>query len=67
MDPNQDNIIYQNEPLVNDQSQNLISEKLIDARSGCCMLLLLLLGLAVEGALVGIFSYDLTLFLVLVM
>ena len=66
MDPNQDNIIYQNEPLVNDQSQNLISEKLIDARSGCCMLLLLLLGLAVEGALVGIFSYDLTLFLVFI-
>ena len=66
MDPNQDNIIYQNEPLVNDQSQNLISEKLIDARSGCCMLLLLLLGLAVEGALVGIFSYDITLFIVFI-
>jgi hypothetical protein len=65
MNPNQDNIIYQNEPLINEQSQNLISEKIIDARSGCCMLLCLLLGLAIEGILVGVFSYDLTIFIVL--
>ena len=36
-----------NDPLIN-QDQNLISEKIIDAKSGCCMLFMFFIVLAVE-------------------
>ena len=36
------NVVYPNEPLVN-RDPNIISEKIIDARGGCCVLLIFLI------------------------
>ena len=55
MNPNQDNIIYQSDNLVNQGYQHLIQEKLIDARGGCCVLWILLLMFVLLGACIGIF------------
>ena len=56
MNPNQDNIIYQSDNLVDQSNHNLIKEKIIDARSGCCMLCIFLLSLLLEGALIGVMA-----------
>ena len=56
MNPIQDNIIYQSDNLINQPYHNLIKEKIIDARSGCCMLTIFLLTLLFEGALIGVFA-----------
>ena len=65
MNPNQDNIIYQSDNLVNQGYQHLIQEKLIDARGGCCVLWILLLMFVLLGACIGIFvSFSLVLSIV---
>ena len=56
MNPIQDDIIYQSDNLIDQPNQNLIKEKIIDARSGCCILTISLLTLLFEGALIGVFS-----------
>ena len=56
MNPIQDNIIYQSDNLIDQSNQSLIKEKIIDARSGCCMLCIFLLSLLFMGALIGIFA-----------
>jgi hypothetical protein len=55
MNPTQDNIIYQSDDLINQGYHNLIQEKLIDARGGCCILSILLLTFLFLGACIGIF------------
>ena len=55
MNPTQDNIIYQSDDLINQGYNNLIQEKLIDARGGCCILSILLLTFLFLGACIGIF------------
>ena len=55
MNPTQDNIIYQSDDLINQGYHNLIQEKLIDARGGCCILSILLLTFVFLGACIGIF------------
>ena len=55
MNPTQDNIIYQSDDLINQEYHNLIQEKLIDARGGCCILSILLLTFLFLGACIGIF------------
>ena len=55
MNPTQDNIIYQSDDLINQGYHNLIQEKLIDARGGCCVLWILLLMFVLLGACIGIF------------
>ena len=57
---NQDiNIVYPNEPLVN-RDPNLISEKIIDAHSGCCTLLLFLIIFIIEAVLIALLHKDAT-------
>jgi len=56
MNPTQDNIIYQSDDLINQEYHNLIQEKLIDARGGCCILSILLLTFLFLGACIGIFA-----------
>ena len=49
------NVVYPNEPLVN-RDPNIISEKIIDARGGCCVLLIFLIVFIIEGGAIALFS-----------
>ena len=54
----------QNDPLI-DPHKNLISEKIIDARSGCSILLIFFLIFIIGGALIGIFNDSQVLIIIL--
>ena len=53
------------EPLYN-ANQNLISEKIIDAKSGCCMLFIFFFILIVEGGLTALLSSNKTVLIIMI-
>ena len=63
--PDNDILINQNHPSQS-QSQNLITEKIIEAKSGCCVLLIFLFVIIIEGAAIGITSSNPTAMIALI-
>lgn len=59
------NVVYPNEPLVN-RDPNLISEKIIDARGGCCVLLIFLIIFIIEGGAMALSIKNSTLLIILI-
>ena len=59
------NVVYPNEPLVN-RDPNIISEKIIDARGGCCVLLIFLIVFIIEGGGIALSTRIQTVFIIFI-